>query len=57
MYINHVILGRKTDIFTSVLYNHYDAPAGFCFDVLCQFEPLVDDPDSPEYNIDWKECL
>ncbi|KAL1517915.1 hypothetical protein ABEB36_001615 [Hypothenemus hampei] len=47
-------LGRKSDIFTSVLFNHYDAPAGFCFDVLCSDEALVDDVNSPEYNIDVK---
>ncbi|XP_050302527.1 lysosomal alpha-mannosidase-like isoform X2 [Anthonomus grandis grandis] len=44
--------GRKSDIFTSVLYNHYDAPKDFCFDVLCNDGNLVDDPSSPEYNIE-----
>ncbi|CAG9761788.1 unnamed protein product [Ceutorhynchus assimilis] len=47
-------LGRQTDIFTTTLYNHYDAPAGFCFDILCEDSNLVDDPYSPEYNIDVK---
>lgn len=45
-------LGSPTDIFTSVLYNHYDAPTGFCFDLLCGDYPLVDDISSPEYNIE-----
>ncbi|XP_011498322.1 PREDICTED: lysosomal alpha-mannosidase [Ceratosolen solmsi marchali] len=45
-------LGNAANLFTSVLYNFYSAPAGFCFDILCQdTEPIVDDLDSPEYNI------
>ncbi|XP_076264017.1 lysosomal alpha-mannosidase-like [Rhynchophorus ferrugineus] len=44
-------LGRPSDIFTSILFNHYDAPRGFCFDILCADNPLVDDVNSAEYNI------
>ncbi|XP_033225298.1 lysosomal alpha-mannosidase-like [Belonocnema kinseyi] len=44
-------LGKSSNLFTSVLYNHYSAPDGFCFDIRCQDEPLIDDPESPDYNI------
>ncbi|XP_033225887.1 lysosomal alpha-mannosidase-like [Belonocnema kinseyi] len=43
-------LGENANLFTSVL-NQYSAPDGFCFDITCKDDPLVDDPDSPEYNI------
>lgn len=42
----------NTSIFTGVLYNTYSPPPGFCFDVLCGDETIVDDPDSPMFNID-----
>lgn len=29
-------------MFTGVLFNHYSAPPGFCFDTLCQDEPIID---------------
>ncbi|XP_072947018.1 lysosomal alpha-mannosidase-like [Epargyreus clarus] len=45
-------LGKPSDIFTGVLYNTYSPPPGFCFDVLCTDEPIIDDPDSPLYNVD-----
>ncbi|KAI5712164.1 hypothetical protein M8J75_006364 [Diaphorina citri] len=41
----------KGNIFTHALYNTYSAPSGFCFDILCGEAPLVDDEQSPEYNI------
>lgn len=43
-------LGNQSDIFTSVLYNHYSAPPGFCFDIVCDDEPIIDDEESPDYN-------
>ncbi|CAG4980624.1 unnamed protein product [Parnassius apollo] len=45
-------LGKPSDIFTGVLYNTYSPPPGFCFDVLCDDEPIIDDPDSPIFNVD-----
>ena len=39
-------------LFTGVLYNQYSPPPGFCWDILCNDEPIVDDPDSPSYNVD-----
>ncbi|XP_058452835.1 lysosomal alpha-mannosidase-like [Malaya genurostris] len=40
-----------SELFTSVLYNHYSAPPGFCFDVLCSDDPFVDGPFSAENNV------
>lgn len=40
------------EIFTGVLHNTYSPPPGFCFDILCGDETIVDDPDSPLFNID-----
>lgn len=47
-------LGEKADLFTGVLFNMYSPPPGFCFDILCSDEPIVDDKSSPEYNVDQK---
>lgn len=43
-------LGKSSQIFTHVLYNHYMTPPGFCFDVMCPDEPIVIDKESPGYN-------
>ncbi|XP_011872614.1 PREDICTED: lysosomal alpha-mannosidase isoform X2 [Vollenhovia emeryi] len=45
-------LGKRANLFTTAMYNTYSPPPGFCFDVLCADEPMVDDLDSPDYNID-----
>ncbi|XP_031833177.1 lysosomal alpha-mannosidase II isoform X1 [Nomia melanderi] len=45
-------LGADADLFTVALYNNYSPPPGFCFDVLCNDEPINDDPKSPDYNVD-----
>ncbi|XP_059613211.1 lysosomal alpha-mannosidase isoform X2 [Phlebotomus argentipes] len=47
-------LGEASDLFTGVLYNNYGPPPGFCFDILCSDEPMIDDPRSRDYNIDRK---
>ena len=39
------------NVFTGVLYKHYEAPDGFCFDTSCVDPPMVTDENSPEYNI------
>lgn len=44
-------LGEAADLFTGVLFNTYSPPPGFCFDVLCADEPIVDDPESPDFNV------
>ncbi|XP_034481924.1 lysosomal alpha-mannosidase-like [Drosophila innubila] len=33
---------KDSDIFTGLLYRHYSAPPGFCFDILCSDEPIID---------------
>ncbi|XP_024086114.1 lysosomal alpha-mannosidase-like [Cimex lectularius] len=43
-----------TNLFTAVLYNTYSAPPGFCFDVNCHDEPIIDNVKSPEYNVERK---
>ncbi|XP_026462046.1 lysosomal alpha-mannosidase-like isoform X2 [Ctenocephalides felis] len=45
-------LGEAGDLFTGVLYNNYGPPPGFCFDILCQDEPIIDDKRSYDYNVD-----
>uniref|UniRef100_V9IGJ4 Lysosomal alpha-mannosidase n=1 Tax=Apis cerana TaxID=7461 RepID=V9IGJ4_APICE len=45
-------LGSRADLFTVVLYNNYSPPPGFCYDVLCNDEPINDDLESPDYNVD-----
>ncbi|KAJ4433198.1 hypothetical protein ANN_15455, partial [Periplaneta americana] len=47
-------LGESADLFTSVLYNFYNAPGGFCFDILCNDQPFIDNVESPDYNVDQK---
>lgn len=42
----------NTDLFTGVLYNNYGPPNGFCFDILCDDEPIIDNKHSPDYNVD-----
>ena len=46
--------GNTQSLFTGVNYNGYSPPPGFCWDILCNDEPLVDDKDSHSYNIDRK---
>lgn len=49
--------GESSDIYTNVLFRHYSAPSGLCFDAQCSDEPIIDDPDSPEYNVQSKVSL
>lgn len=44
-------LGEKSDLFTGVLFNNYGPPPGFCWDILCDDEPINDDKWSPDYNV------
>ena len=37
-------------LFTGVLYNQYSPPPGFCWDILCNDVPIVDNPESHSYN-------
>ncbi|XP_060520800.1 lysosomal alpha-mannosidase-like [Cylas formicarius] len=47
-------LGGVSDIYTGVLYDHYGSPPGLCFDVLCEDDAIIDDLDSPNYNVEQK---
>jgi lysosomal alpha-mannosidase len=42
---------EHSDLFTGALYNTYSPPPGFCFDILCADEPMIDDKSSADYNI------
>lgn len=44
-------LGKEGTIFTSILPNTYSPPAGFCFDILCDDQPIMDDPRLEDYNV------
>ncbi|KAH8282797.1 hypothetical protein KR054_009895 [Drosophila jambulina] len=44
-------LGEETDLFSGALYNNYQAPDGFCFDVLCSDAPIIDGKHSPDNNV------
>ncbi|XP_043485751.1 lysosomal alpha-mannosidase isoform X1 [Polistes fuscatus] len=44
-------LGDRANLFTAAMFNTYSPPPGFCFDVLCDDEPVIDDPDSPDSNV------
>lgn len=48
--------GNRANLFTAAMFNTYSPPPGFCFDVLCTDEPMIDDPDSPDHNIDRRVC-
>ncbi|XP_062548691.1 lysosomal alpha-mannosidase-like isoform X3 [Armigeres subalbatus] len=45
---------EDSDMFTGVLYNLYQPPPGFCFDILCPDEPFIDSPYSAENNVETK---
>ena len=38
-------IGSGSDLFTGVLFNNYGPPPGFCWDLLCNDEPIMDDPE------------
>ncbi|XP_035227790.1 lysosomal alpha-mannosidase-like isoform X2 [Stegodyphus dumicola] len=45
-------LGARADLFTGALPNSYSPPAGFCFDILCDDPPIMDDPNLKDYNVE-----
>jgi hypothetical protein len=47
-------MGKEYDLFTHVNYFHYEAPPGYCFDINCHDDPIMDDPDLENYNLDAK---
>ncbi|XP_017076117.2 LOW QUALITY PROTEIN: lysosomal alpha-mannosidase [Drosophila eugracilis] len=42
---------KSSNIFTGMLYNHYSAPPGFCFDINCEDAPIIDG-ESYDNNVD-----
>ena len=42
--------GAPAEIFTHVLYAHYSFPSGFCWDIRCSNDPVMDDPTLENYN-------
>ncbi len=42
----------ESTIFTGVFDKHYSNPDGFCFDIICEDEPINDDPRLEEFNVD-----
>ena len=49
--LRYYITGEQSSIFTGIFYDHYSAPIGFCFDVVCRDEPFIDNPRSADYNV------
>ena len=45
-------LGDEGAIFAHALIRHYSFPPGFCFDIYCADEPIVDDINSDVFNAD-----
>lgn len=41
-----------SSIFTGVFDEHYSAPKGFCWDILCTDEPINDDTRLEDYNLE-----
>lgn len=45
-------------LFTTMFPEFYVSPTGFCFDVTCTNDyPIIDDVNSPDYNLDKKVTL
>ncbi|XP_055923548.1 lysosomal alpha-mannosidase isoform X2 [Eupeodes corollae] len=44
-------LGESSNLFTGALYNQYQPPPGFCFDILCADEPIIDGKHSADNNV------
>lgn len=51
---DRALSGQSGTIFTNIFKDGYDAPDGYCFDVQCLDDNLVDNKHSYEYNIDQK---
>lgn len=51
---DRALSGQSGSIFANIFRYNYDAPNGFCFDVTCLDDNLVDNKHSYEYNMDYK---
>ncbi|XP_077862730.1 LOW QUALITY PROTEIN: lysosomal alpha-mannosidase-like [Saccoglossus kowalevskii] len=45
-------LSSAADLFYGAFYDHYSPPDGFCFDIFCDDQPIQDDQDLLDYNVD-----
>ena len=45
------------DLFTGMFSGHYSNPSGFCFDIMCVDEPVIDNPKLQGYNVHEKVCI
>ncbi len=43
---------KEQQIYTQMLYNHYSAPPGFCFDMFCSDDRIVTNKALLTYNLD-----
>ena len=48
--------GIENAILTHITYYGYNNPPGFCFDILCKDDPIMDDTNLTGYNIDSKSA-
>lgn len=51
---DRILSGQSGSIFANIFRDTYDSPPGFCFDVQCLDDNLVDNKKSYEYNMDSK---
>ncbi|OWF45656.1 lysosomal alpha-mannosidase-like [Mizuhopecten yessoensis] len=47
-------LGKTARLFTGVLYNGYGPPSGFCWDISCKDDPIMDDDRLNDNNVNKK---
>lgn len=47
-------LADESNIFTSIMFNHYNAPEGFCFDVTCHDDDIITEEGQADYNYETK---
>ena len=45
-------LDSSSEIFTGVLFHNYSPPPGFCWDELCRDNPIQDDPNMFDMNVE-----
>jgi hypothetical protein len=43
-------LGKSSQIFTHVMYDHYSSPLGFRYDELSNDDPVISDPNMETFN-------
>lgn len=54
IWIPEISTGSPSEMFTHVFFKHYSAPPGYCFDILCDDDPIMPDKSLEEYNLDEK---